>query len=133
MDRRIFVLHDTHDTIYDIDGGNSNFYFENPDDAIIFLKTTLFPQLGLLSLNYDEARILDVPLPHIDTDLYWSQESKEIKSRVSFKMPLPVSLNDYVLNERYVLYYDGHTTRTFVIDVKRIFDTKLLPVCGTSQ
>ena len=120
MDKRIFVLHDTHDSIYHIDGKNSHFYFQNPSDAIIFLKDQLLKELGVNCQDYDNARILNVPLPNLDPNFYWKEEEKEIESRISFKMPLPLSLSDYVLNQRYVLYYDGGSTRTFVIDVKKL-------------
>ena len=120
MDKKIFILHDTHDTIYNIDGKNNYFYFENPDSAITFLKNQLLSKLGLNNHDYDNARILVVPLPTENKLLYWKIEAEEIKSKLAFKMPLPETINDYVLNERYVLYYDGNTTRTFVIDVKKI-------------
>lgn len=120
---KVFILHNTHDGYYTIDGKkNNHFYFKNPQDGIHFLKNTILPMHKIPTVVFDQSIMINVPLPHNDTDRknYWALEHQEMSAGKDFRMPLPLTIDDYMMNERYLIFNSGEAGRAFVFDVKQL-------------
>jgi hypothetical protein len=120
---KVFVLHNTHDGYYTIGGKKNNcFYFKNPEDGIYFLKNTILPMHNIPDAVFDQVTMIPVPLPHNDTDRknYWNIEHQEMMAGKDFRMSLPQTKDDYMINERYLIFNSGKVSRAFVFDVKQL-------------
>ena len=78
-------------------------------DEILSYVNELFP-------NYNSTNIIDAPINNKDE--YWNIERNEIKKRTSFRMPLFNSDDEYIDGERYVVFYDGNSDTTYVVDIQ---------------
>lgn len=90
----------------------SEINFDSIDKVIDFIKEKLFP-------DFDNVPIIDAPILNgIPTAEYWNIESKAIKEKKSFRMPLPDN-NEYQCT-RYIIYYHGESDTTYLVEVSEL-------------
>ena len=107
---KIFKFHNTFDSRLLKDNPNTEVFFTSIEKVRNFIVNNI-------DHNLDNITILDAVLVNNKpTTDYWNIESRAVKTRQSFRMQLPLTDSDYAFC-RYVVYYNGGTDTTYVVDV----------------